>query len=256
MAPSVLASSDRRWGENAALTRKPPERDVEHLRAVTDDDEGAHAGLQDAVQALTQGLTRGDGGQGRLELGCDGAPSVQSRAEGTACNRRRTGDRGARDGRRRRSREVVAARRDPQHLDGRVDLRCGPGHDGRREPQAGGLGQPPVHPADLTELTAQADLGAGHARGRVRGCPTGGGHRQADGQVGSGLHHLHPADGHGVHVVRRHGDAGPTFQDGQQQGHPPGVEALRRPAGLGQLAVGHQGLDLDQEWVGGPRARV
>ena len=42
--------------------------DVEHLRAVTDDDERAHARLQDAVQALSQRSPGGHRGKGAQEL--------------------------------------------------------------------------------------------------------------------------------------------------------------------------------------------
>jgi hypothetical protein len=51
--------------------------DVEHLGPVADDDQRAHARLQDAVETLAEGLARGDGGE-RVEQG-DAAPRGHDR---------------------------------------------------------------------------------------------------------------------------------------------------------------------------------
>ena len=55
------------------VEQEPARADVEHFGPVADDDERAHARLQDAVEALAQGGARRDGGE-RVEQG-DAAPA-------------------------------------------------------------------------------------------------------------------------------------------------------------------------------------
>ena len=69
IAPSILASSDSRCGVNSASSRKPPEQTREHLGPVADDDQRAHVGLQDAVEALAQRASRRHRGAGRACIG-------------------------------------------------------------------------------------------------------------------------------------------------------------------------------------------
>ena len=63
IAPSILASSDRRCGLNGASTRKPPLADGEHLGVVVDDDEGAALGAHDAFDPRPQRRSRRHLGQ-------------------------------------------------------------------------------------------------------------------------------------------------------------------------------------------------
>ena len=68
MAPSILASSRRPLGAERGVEQEPARADVEHVGTVADDDQGAHARLQDAVETLAQGLAGRDRGQ-RVEHG-------------------------------------------------------------------------------------------------------------------------------------------------------------------------------------------
>ena len=67
IAPSILASSDRRWGVNSASSRNPPEQMFKHRGTVADDDERAHLRLQDAVDPFAQRRTRSDEPQRGVE---------------------------------------------------------------------------------------------------------------------------------------------------------------------------------------------
>ena len=57
MAPSILASSDRRWGVNSASRRKPPGADGQHVGVVTHHDQGAPVGQQHPLEAVAQRLS-------------------------------------------------------------------------------------------------------------------------------------------------------------------------------------------------------
>ncbi len=65
MAPSILASSERRWGLNSASSRNPPEQIESTSRTVPDHHEAAPLGPQDAVQAVPQGAPGRHHGQRR-----------------------------------------------------------------------------------------------------------------------------------------------------------------------------------------------
>ena len=64
MAPSIFASSDSRWGLKAASSRKPPEQMLSTSGPSPTTMRAPMPGLQDAVEALTQGLAGRDDGQG------------------------------------------------------------------------------------------------------------------------------------------------------------------------------------------------
>ena len=54
MAPSIFASSDRRWGLKAASSRKPPEQMLSTSGPSPTTMRAPMLGLQDAVEALAQ----------------------------------------------------------------------------------------------------------------------------------------------------------------------------------------------------------
>ena len=68
MAPSILASSERRWGLNSASSRNPPDADRQHIRPVPHHHQRAPLGLEDPVEAVTQGAARGRHGQSVTQL--------------------------------------------------------------------------------------------------------------------------------------------------------------------------------------------
>ena len=73
------------------------------------------------------------------------------------------------------------------------------------------------------------------------------GQGQADGQVGGGLGDPDPAGGGGEHVVAGQADAGPAVEHGDQDGQPPGVQPLGGAPGHGHPGGHDQRLDLGDE---------
>ena len=67
MAPSILASSDRRWGLNSASSRNPPEQIDRTCGTVPDHHQCAPLGPEDPVEAVAQRPPGGGHGQSVTE---------------------------------------------------------------------------------------------------------------------------------------------------------------------------------------------
>ena len=217
MAPSILASSREALGAEGGVEQEPAGADVEHVGTVADDDQGAHARLQDAVEALTQGLSGRDRGQG-VEHGLTAPPGHRTSLDEdppTAAGRRASPARSVRLAYRRRrlgrsDRRRTGSERVVEDVvgDGVGDLR------GIDRPQPG-RGPVVVGPAGPPDPRPGASTPDGRARAAARRLPA------LDGEPG-GLDGL----GEGAHpdgddaVGRLGGQAGQQGPRGSRGGRP------------------------------------
>ena len=103
IAPSILASSESRWGVNSASRRNPPEQTPSTSGPAPNDQQGAHAGLDDALDALAQRGAGGDEPQGgevgfRSRRGGHHGPGGRARETSGRTIPRRAGSRAGRGG--------------------------------------------------------------------------------------------------------------------------------------------------------------
>ena len=180
MAPSILASSDRRWGLKTASSRNPPEQ----MLSTSGPSPTTTSAPILALTMRSSPSRRGVPGAAWASAACTAAlrraaiRRVLGRSHGTSLRhggraRRRRGRRPrARPARARCRGDVVGGRR---------------GHEGPAEPEPGRLGQPARRLADLAHLAAEADLAARHQRGRHRPAGERRRQRQARAEVGAGL---------------------------------------------------------------------
>ena len=162
--------------------------DVQHLGPVADDDERAHAGLEDAVEALAERRAGRHGGERVEEADAAWRAGMAECVLAAHSPTRAPAAIGRRVGR-------PAAACMPAGPSG-ADAR----HDRPAEAQPGRLGEPPGEVAHLAHLAAEADLAADDevvGQGRPARDETSG---QGEGQVGRRLEHPHATGGQGEHV--------------------------------------------------------
>ena len=246
MAPSIFASSDRRWGVYSASSRNPPGADRQDRRVVTHQDQRAVLGLQNPVQALAEPGPRRDHRQRVVQrlaaAGAVGHPGIVPGAPRAPASDRT------------RLRASASVRTPCTVSPGRRHrgrARHGGGHQRPGEPGPVGLGQAAVGARDGAHLAGQAQLAEDDDVGRQGPVGDDRGHGQGDGQVGRGLGDGDAAHGGGEHLGRgRDLDRGAAGQDGQQQVGPRRIDAQRLGRGGPVAAAGagaEQRLHLDQE---------
>ena len=240
MAPSILASSDSRWGLNSASRRNPPVQMDSTSASSPTTISAPRLASSTRSRPVAQRLTRVPPApghrpwpspvrlHGRMVPGHRRLPTAPPPVPGGAAAAVRGGS-------------MARPRRPPRATEctWTTSIPAGPsGHDAgtraRRKPtraasasRRGAWGTWRISPPRPTSPKATTSAGrARPASGRGQG--------QGQGQVGGGLGHPDAAHGRGEDVGAGQGDAGTLLENGQQQRQPPAVDPLGRTPGRGR----------------------
>ena len=217
--------SRRRPTRRGARRRSPaPTNRPSPDRGEREPDETAQRGTEDADvadQRLPRRLARRPAARDRLWPG--GQPSIA----GTALATRSAGALAERGRRWRRAGVATADDLEARRSVARVAAAAGPRHDRPREPEPGGLAQPPLEAADRAQLAEQPDLADRDGAVDDRPVAQRRGQGERERQVEAGLVDGQAAGEVGVDVVAAEADAGPPAEDRDEQASRLGSMPLR-----------------------------
>src|SRR5665213_371761 len=249
IAPSILASSLRRWGLNSESSRKPPEQ-IESTSGPSP--------ITTRPPRLARRMRSRPSRKGRPGATMPSASLMAAfwrviTRESYLAPPGRTG------GRRSPTGSVEAAESADRlgHRIGADQLHTGWALRGRRrnhhpgESESGGLVEAPGEVGDLAYLTGQSDLAHRRQVGGQRHSGGGGGHGEGQRQIGGRLRDPDATGHRREDVDPVHGEPGMAGQYGQGHHQPTAVETDHGPFGLGLGHRGDQGLEFDHQ---GPSA--